>query len=674
MQTTKTYSIFGAGAAGLYTAWRLLNGKARSKAGIAKQLRSGDILELYDWGDYDFTGKNPSLREAGARVCTWHYKNRKGNAYLEVGGMRYARWDRQAKNANDGKAPGHRLVTTVISHLGLDEKVVPFNESTNPLFYLRGKNFYLGDINSNQPAPYNTGPGVAANQPDNVFGTVESLAVTATSGPQTRAQWNTFYQTGKITASLPESSVFQKGDLLKDIGYWNLLFDQVGGEGYAYSAAGNGYSSNVINWNSAVALQANNEFTPGTNYFTLTSGYSSIFSSMFQAIVKLAAERGVVFKYLPNTRLHSIVLQEGRIHYTLATRANPWAANAKGITDAAWLAMPRAAIELVAQASRYQAQPRTVDVLNQDKVKLYLESAIMQPSYKVGMFFDTPWWRAGTATYPAKVEGYVVTTAVIRTLHQEGFDPAILKAISTDDNVLGVAFSDAPSLTQAVEQSAQVRLTVPQEAALLKASTRDSIGPSITDLPVRMAVYFGDNATDPEPKSKPVYGMLASYDDEMFTSFWSVLELGPDKDQRRPRSENIQTLDGPRMVPPRMVKMLRRQLAELHFGPGADLNRVPMPLEARYMDWSLPPFNAGYHAWAAHFDIADVQTNIRKPSQLVAGVDADLFIVGEAYSNDQAWVEGAYCTAESVLNDFFDLEPLIDCRNYPFICKPTTKS
>lgn len=45
--TRKTYSIFGAGAAGLYTAWRLLQGKA-TKAGQSKQLRKGDVLELYD--------------------------------------------------------------------------------------------------------------------------------------------------------------------------------------------------------------------------------------------------------------------------------------------------------------------------------------------------------------------------------------------------------------------------------------------------------------------------------------------------------------------------------------------------------------------------------------------------------------------------------------------------
>ena len=86
------------------------------------------------------------------------------------------------------------------------------------------------------------------------------------------------------------------------------------------------------------------------------------------------------------------------------------------------------------------------------------------------------------------------------------------------------------------------------------------------------------------------------------------------------------------------------------------------------MDWSLPPFNAGYHAWAAHYDICDVQQKIRKPSQLIEGADADIFIVGETYSNDQAWVEGAYCTAESVLNDFFDIAPIVDEPGYPFIC------
>ena len=184
--------------------------------------------------------------------------------------------------------------------------------------------------------------------------------------------------------------------------------------------------------------------------------------------------------------------------------------------------------------------------------------------------------------------------------------------------------------------------------------------------PIRQVVYFGNNAKN--QGGAPAYGLLASYDDEMFTAFWQELELGTDEMRVRPISQDTQPLTGPRLVPPGMTKMLRRQLAELHFGPQADFSMVPEPLEARYMDWSLPPFNAGYHAWAAHYDIADVQQKIRKPSQLIDGADAPIFIVGEAYSNDQAWVEGAYCTAESVLNDFFDVKPLIANREYPFIC------
>src|SRR4051794_27218943 len=89
----KTYSIFGAGAAGLYTAWRLLDGKAKNGKGKAKQLVKGDTLELYDWGHYDFSKDDPGTRAAGARVCTWHYQNDQMKSYLELGGMRYSEWN-----------------------------------------------------------------------------------------------------------------------------------------------------------------------------------------------------------------------------------------------------------------------------------------------------------------------------------------------------------------------------------------------------------------------------------------------------------------------------------------------------------------------------------------------------------------------------------------------------
>jgi len=219
---------------------------------------------------------------------------------------------------------------------------------------------------------------------------------------------------------------------------------------------------------------------------------------------------------------------------------------------------------------------------------------------------------------------------------------------------------------KAIEAITEQSLTVLQVKQLSDAARRDTIGPSVTNSPVRMVVYFGNNARN--QKQKPVYGILASYDDEDNTTFWQELELGAKRERTIPVSRDMQPLEGPRKVPPRMVKMLRRMLAELHYGPNSDYTYVPEPLDAAYMDWSLPPFNAGYHEWAPHYDIGDVQRKIRKPSQLIEGKDAAIFIVGEAYSNDQAWVEGAFCTSESVLNDFFGIEPIIDNREYPFIC------
>jgi hypothetical protein len=665
----KTYSIFGAGAAGLYTAWRLLGGgNAEDEKDNPKALNSGDTLELYDWGKYAFNKDNPGTRAAGARVCTWHYDDNPNASYLEVGGMRYSAWD----GTKDGG--GHRLVTTVIEKLGLDKESVPFNTSANPLYYLRAKNMYLLDITSSNPAPYNVNNYGATDSPDTAFTTIQDIAVTQDQAKNmTRADWCKFYKEGTIQVELGDSSIYKKGDLLKDIGYWNLMFDQLGSEGYQYASDGNGYTSNVINWNAADAIQSNNEFTPGTEYKTLKTGYSSMFTALFDEITALAKKKGVKFDYHPDTRLHSILQVDGAVHYWTATREHPDKATDERTTDAAWMAMPRYALDLVSQATRYQPH-KGLDVLNHRKVQLYLEAAIMQPSYKVGMFFDQEWWLS-TATippaYPAKIISYELTDAVLDNLGKKGFPAKYIQAIKKTEksktSLVENPFDSSGDLFKAIESCIDERLTEVQEKLLLQLSQRNSIGPSITDTPIRQVVYFGNNALD--DKGKHVYGLLASYDDEQYTTFWQELELGPNGVRKVAVSENYQPLEGPRKVPDGMVKMLRAQLAAVHFGPGANYTAVPAPLEARYMDWSLPPFNAGYHAWSAHYDIGDVQRKIRKPSQLIDGADANIFIVGETYSNDQAWVEGAYCTSESVLNDFFGVKPIISKEDYPFICE-----
>lgn len=652
----KRYSIFGAGAAGLYTAWRLLNGEAKSKEFEGKLLQAGDTLELCDWGRYDFSKEHRGTRTAGARICTWFYDDKPENSYLELGGMRYAQWD------GTPQGPGHRLVTTVIAKLGLDRDSETFNVAGDELYYLRTKNFLGNDVSSQNPAPYNTYG--ASQPPDNGFTIIQDLALEpARAGAMTRREWCHFYNHGRIEQDTGSVSVFRKGDRLRGIGYWDLLIDQLGAEGFAYTSDGNGYSSNVINWHSAVAIQSNNDFTPGTDYKTLKTGYSNMFNKLFDAIVALARKKNVNFEYKPDTRLHSILAVEGQVRYTLATRANPDKKSAEGVAEAAFMAMPPFAINLVAQATQYVDHPGH-DVLNHSRVRLFLGSAIQQPSYKIGMFFDSPWWLS--SFYQPQLVAYEVTQAVLAKLGRQGFPKAYLEAMKDSAAVFGFTYSTTPDLVSAVQKAVAAYLTFEQQQLLIAASERDTIGPSVTDLPIRQVVYFGNNALD--QSQKPVYGILASYDDESFTSFWQELELDPDELRKVPLAENLQPLQGPRPAPEVMVRMLRQQLAFIHFGPQAKLDLVPKPLSCAFMDWSLPPFNAGYHAYGPHYDVAEVQQMIRKPSQLTGGGDAEIYIVGEAFSNDQAWVEGAYCTAESVLNDFFGVEPIIDPEHYPFIC------
>jgi hypothetical protein len=589
------YTIFGGGPSGLYTAWRLLE---------SGKITANDSLEIIEWGDYDYNSDGNGTRLPAGRICSYHYQNDVEQSYIEVGGMRYIEWDSVKKE-------GHQLATKTISLLDLNDKVIEFNTTADPLLFLRGEQMYQSTISVDAPVPYNTDTNVTVNgqsvpanaaSADVLIGAISNSIVG--SQASTRVQQCQFYATGTLPVGF-ESSVYKEGDLASNIGYWNIIYDQAYNEGYQYASDANGYSSNVINWNAANAAVYNGEFAPGGKFKTLSTGFSSIFVKMYQACKKLAENGGLTFTMTKKTRLHSIWDLNGATQYYTANASNPdQPQGSVETTDVAFLAMPPHAIRAVAGATRYLAeQTGRTNFLNQNNVANFLESVIEQRSFKVAMFFDSPWWSEDNMPFPLNF-------------------------------------------------SAQT----------------NTFGPTITDLPIRQIYYFGNNATG---TGTPVYGILASYDDMRFTRFWEEMEWSITEQHITPPSRDLQPLIGAKLATPAMINMIRLQLARVHYGDEVtDATLIPEPLETTFMDWGHDPFGAGYHAWASHYNICNVMQQIRTP-EILAGLDKKprVFVVGSAFSNDQAWIEGAFCTAESVLVDYLDVATIAtDAAEYPLIC------
>jgi monoamine oxidase len=191
-------------------------------------------------------------------------------------------------------------------------------------------------------------------------------------------------------------------------------------------------------------------------------------------------------------------------------------------------------------------------------------------------------------------------------------------------------------------------------------------GRSVTDLPVRQIYYFGTECEQPQGAPNLNSLLMASYNDISTVPFWKGLEHGDHYPGYRPsclepgvkdvmlKSEFPATTE--------MVEIANRQVAEVHALP-----EVPMPYSAVYHTWNEDPYGGGWHEWKADYRLDQIMCRMRKP------VDKeDIYIVGEAYSYNQGWVEGALDTAESTMQDFFGLKvPVwLKPKNYQLMPNP----
>lgn len=178
-------------------------------------------------------------------------------------------------------------------------------------------------------------------------------------------------------------------------------------------------------------------------------------------------------------------------------------------------------------------------------------------------------------------------------------------------------------------------------------------GRCITDLPMRQCYYFG---TDEKNQHSL---MLASYNDMQTVKFWKALMPAPrytkadeiyfprETDHIKHQSlEEFMKKFQDNLTTKCMVKELMNQLKELHGNPN-----IPDPYVALVKDWGKDPYGAGYHSWKARYPVEDIAKFMRNPIK-----NESVFIVGEAYSFRQGWVEGAFSTAEKLLNKNFGLK------------------
>ena len=161
--------------------------------------------------------------------------------------------------------------------------------------------------------------------------------------------------------------------------------------------------------------------------------------------------------------------------------------------------------------------------------------------------------------------------------------------------------------------------------------------------------------------------LLASYDDMNYASFWHVLETIGDYEVAP--STIREPLTGPTRMPvdSALATLLIKQLAEVHGasrrGHTGAAGGVLPGLGAGPVRGRLSRLGGALrHLRRDGSDPRAARADPRRPVP-------QTYVIGSCYSFDQGWVEGALCTAESVLQEFLGLAPLNShLEGYTLVC------
>jgi lysine 2-monooxygenase len=350
-------TIVGAGMAGLYSAWRLLSPAALHSKSIQQ------LIQKNGTGQLRLCFLEQSDR-VGGRLDTYTFNEAGGvEVTVELGGMRFQQ--------------SQALVSQVVQALGLQTASFPM--TNNRLFYLRSRQIWENEItNPSSPVqlPYTLPPAEQNQTPDALFNTAVSNAVLDPNAPNwTADQWKNFVLTHTYSSPVGPLEVYNNASYT-DIGFWNLLYDQVSQEGYRYLTEAGGYDSNTINWNAALAMPyvASGDYSSSASYLRLVGGYSTLPKALQQAISsQLPISLNTTVKgFTNNAGLIDIVTVDGQGKESVFQTKN------------LMLCMPKRSLELLDPDSEFGTYMRSSNKL---------ASVLRQPSFKLLLLFDQEWWK-----------------------------------------------------------------------------------------------------------------------------------------------------------------------------------------------------------------------------------------------------------------------------------------
>jgi hypothetical protein len=237
---------------------------------------------------------------------------------------------------------------------------------------------------------------------------------------------------------------------------------------------------------------------------------------------------------------------------------------------------------------------------------------------------------------------------------------AAIKALRRNGPLLDPARApEVQVMLNAVEGIPLYKLFVIYETPWWEEKWGLSAGRSLTDIPVRQCYYWATNTGAPSA--------IMAYNDQASASFWGGYQTGPlgphDTAQAGPilfeGKAGDWTPPGDKVAerrlknwkdhkaPHDMVMEMHAQLMEMH-----GVSDAPAPVDAAFMDWMNAPYGGAVHFWNPGYKSWEMLDRITQP---VDGLNA--FIVGEAYSTVQTWVEGVFQTAEIALQKRLGMAP-----------------